>query len=181
MDAFIKGGEIRAGEMSTTENGNIIPSKLSDDIVRKLKETSSIYNDVSKVAYTGVYKQIVENGKVAAGWTDELAAVTSSKSTFNVVDIGHHKLGALVKLSLEIVNQSHVSVVPEVQAQMERSFAEKIEEGIIKGTGVKQPEGLIKKGVAANLASKTAITADEIVGVFHKLKAQYLRNAKDVS
>lgn len=174
---FIKGETRAAGEMTTTANGNIIPTELSKDIIRKVTERSGLFNLVRKVNSTGKYQQIIENNKVTAGWTDELAEITKSNPDYTVVEIGHFKLGALTKISLELINQANFNVTSEVIEQMADAFADKLEEAFIKGDGNKKPTGLVTGGVKVNLSSKTAITADELIDIYHSLKAPYLANA----
>lgn len=174
---FIKGETRAAGEMETTTNGNIIPTQLSNDIIKKVNELSGIFSKVRKVNSTGKYQQIIEKNKATAGWTDELVEVTKTNGDYEVVEIGHYKLGALTKVSLELVNQANFNVTSEVVNQISQSFAEKVEQAIIKGDGVKKPTGLVGGGVVVNLASKTAITADELIDIFHSLKAPYMANA----
>ena len=179
LDAYIRGDEQRAATdpLSTSNNGAIIPEVLSNDIIRSLTELANVVGDISTVNATGVYKQIYEADKMTAGWTDELAQVTASNATFNVVEISHHKLGALAKISYELINQSDFPIVPEVQMQMVNAFAEKLEDAIFNGTGVKQPTGLNTSGTQKNLAAATAITADEIIEIFYTLKSAYRTNA----
>lgn len=177
LSDFIK-GETRAGEMTTTSNGNIIPTDLSNDIIKKVSELSGLFSSVRKINSTGKYLQIVEKGKVTAGWTNEMAEVTKTDGDYETIEIGHHKLGALTKISLELINQANFNVTGEVVGQIARSFAEKVEEGFIKGNGTGQPTGLVSSGVKVNLASATAITGDELIDIFHSIKAPYLPGAK---
>lgn len=174
---FIKGETRAAGEIETTSHGNVIPTELSNDILKKVNELSGLFNSVRKINSTGKYQQIVEKNKTTAGWTDELAEVTATSGDYEIIEIGHHKLGALTKLSLEIIEQANFNVTSEVVGQISRSFAEKVEEAFIKGTGIKQPTGLVTSGVKVDLASATAITADEIIDIYHSIKAPYLPNA----
>lgn len=185
FDAFLRGDmtalrETRAasGAQDTLINENIIPSEFSNDIIRKVTELSGIYSAVNKVNSTGVYKQIVEDNKIKAGWTAELAEVTKSTGDFKILEISHHKLGSLVKLSYEIINQATFPIVGEVTSQMVDAFTQKIEEAVIKGTGSGQPTGLMSGGTAFDLASATAVTTDEIVKIYHTLKAPYLAKAE---
>lgn len=171
---FIKGETRSLGEMDTTVNGNIVPDELSSDILKKVAELSGLFGAVRKVNSTGTYQQIIEKDKATAGWTDELAEVTKTSGDYELIEIGHHKLGALTKISLEIINQANFNVTSEVIDQISRSFAEKVEEAFIKGTGIKQPTGLVSSGVKVELASNSAITGDELVDIFHSLKAPYL-------
>lgn len=174
---FIRGETRAVGEMDTTADGNIIPTELSKDIIKKVTETSDLFNKIKRINSTGKYQQIIETGKATAGWTNELAEVTATDGSYDLIEIGHHKLGALTKISIELINEASFDITGEVVDQISRSFAEKAEQAIIKGTGTGQPTGLVTSGVAVNLASKTAITADEIIDIYHSIKAPYMKNA----
>lgn len=174
---FIKGETRATGEMTTTSNGNIIPTELSNDIIKKVNELSGIFSKVRKINSTGKYQQIVEKDKITAGWTDELVEVTKTDGDYDIIEIGHYKLGALTKISLELMNQANFNITNEVIGQIAQSFAEKVEEAIIKGDGSKKPTGLATSGVSFELSSKTAITADELVDIYHSIKAPYIPGA----
>ncbi|MCL1806031.1 MAG: phage major capsid protein, partial [Clostridiales bacterium] len=163
---------------STTLNENIIPSEFSSDIIRKVVELSGLFNSITRVNAKGVYKQIVEKDKITAGWTKELAEVTKSAADFDILEIKHYKLGALVKLSLEIINQAEFPIINEVTTQMVDAFAYKAEEALLVGTGTEQPLGLMSGGTPFTLASDAAITADELIKIYHALKAPFLAGAR---
>lgn len=171
---FIRGNELRAGEMTTTSTGGIIPSEFSDDIIRKTISLSGIMNMISIVNSKGVYKQIVadDDNKITAGWTDEIAEITSSEAKFKTLEIGHHKLTSLVKLSLELINQNDFDIASEVTSQMYEDFAYKAESAIIGGDGKLKPLGLTASGTAYEV-SAPAFSCDDIVKIFHSLKAPY--------
>ena len=177
---YIRGEEVRADEMTVTSTGGIVPSEFSQDIIRQVKELSGIINLVSVVNSKGTYKQIVADSenKISAGWTDEIAEITASDAKFTTIEIGHEKLAALVKLSLEVINQTGFDIVSEVVEQMVEDFALKAETAIISGTGEGQPTGLTSAGTAYTLASSAAITADEIIQIYHTLKSSYQYNAQ---
>lgn len=176
---FIRGNELRANEMTVAGTGSIVPSEFSRDIIHDTVALSGVLNLVSIVNSKGEYKQIVsdKNNMVSAAWTDEIAEITASDAKFTTLKIGHHKLAALSKLSLELINQNDFDIASEVMYQTERDFAIKAETAIIKGDGSEKPYGLTTGGTAFTLASKTAITADEIVKIYHKLKASYQQEA----
>lgn len=175
---FIRGYELRAGEMTTTSTGGIIPSEFSRDIIHDTVALSGILNLITTVNSKGIYKQIkTDSNMISAGWTDEIASITSSDANFDTIDIGHYKLAALAKLSLELINQNDFNILDEVIYQSERDFALKLETAVIKGTGVKQPTGLVTSGTAFSLESNAAITADEVVKIYHALKSPFHQNA----
>lgn len=163
-----------------TKAGDIIPLTVSNDIIKEITDKSDIYRSITVVNSTGVYKQIVEDDKITAGWTDELADVTASDATWKTLDIGHEKLGSLAKISLELLNQAEINVAAEVRTQMTDAFVDKLEDAIFNGTGTKQPTGLFAAtyGTDYTLASSAAITADEVIDIFHTLKARFRSTAK---
>ncbi|MCM1579637.1 MAG: phage major capsid protein [Ruminococcus sp.] len=176
---FVRGAELRAGEMTTTSTGGVIPADFSEDIISKTTELSGVLQRVSVVNSTGTYKQIIADNeeKISAGWVGEIEDITSSTAKFKTVEIGHHKLAALAKISLELINQNAFDIAGEIENQMMKDFALKAETAIIKGDGKDKPVGLTSSGVSYELASKVSITADDIVQIYHSLKSPYQQNA----
>ena len=62
VNAYIRGQEIRAGEMSTTENG-IIPNEFSADVIHSVKELSGLISHIGIVNSKGDYTQIVADSE----------------------------------------------------------------------------------------------------------------------
>lgn len=179
VNDYIRGVEVRAGEMTTTSTGGIIPSDFSKDIISKTTELSGILNRVTVVNSTGEYKQIIADteNQISAGWTDEIGEITSSTAKFKTISIGHHKLTALAKVSLELINQNAFDIATEIENQMYRDFALKAETAIIKGDGSGKPTGLTTSGTVYTLPSATSITSGDIIQIFHALKSPYQQNA----
>ena len=179
VNDYIRGFEVRAGEMTTTSTGGIIPSDFSKDIISKTTELSGILNRVSVVNSTGEYKQIIADteNQISAGWTDEIGEITSSTAKFKTISIGHHKLTALAKVSLELINQNAFDIATEIENQMYRDFALRAETAIIKGDGSGKPTGLTTSGTVYTLPSATSITSGDIIQIFHSLKSPYQQNA----
>lgn len=174
VDDHTESGSQHAGSSA----GDVIPQTVSGDIIKAIVDRSSVMGDIAMVNSTGTYKQIVEEDKITAGWTDELADVTASDANWDTVEIGHEKLGSLAKISLELLNQAEINVASEVKAQMTDAFADKLEAAVFNGTGSKQPTGLFSGGTKVDLASDQAITADEVINIFYGLKSAFRVNAK---
>ena len=172
------GKEVRANENTIARTGNIVPAEFSRDIIKNVTELCGIMNEITVVNSKGTYKQIIAGeNKITAGWTDEIADIIASTADFTTIEIGHHKLTSLVKISLELINQNEFDVVSEFTSQMNLDFALKAEQGIISGDGVGKPYGLITSGTEYNLAAP-GISSDDLVKIFHTLKAPYHNNAK---
>lgn len=179
---YIRGIDLSVEEraaMSTTTDGVIIPTELSKDIINDVKESSDLISDISIVNSTGTFKQIVEKEKPTAGWTDELAEVTESDGKFETIEIGHYKLGALVKISNELINQADFDITGYMAEQLVEAFDDKLEEAIYSGTGNKQPTGLTSTTTANTymLASAVAITVDELISIKNSVKSRYRKNS----
>lgn len=176
--SYIRGEEVRANEMTTTSTGRIVPYEFSNDIIRNVRELCGILNLISIVNSKGDYKQIVADNenKISAGWTDEIGEITASDAKFTTITIGHHKLTSLVKLSLELINQNEFPIAAEVEGQMVEDFAIKAESAILKGDGNLKPVGLVSGGTKYELPA-AAVTGDDLIRIFHSLKAPFQTNA----
>lgn len=166
---------------STASTGGIVPVEYSNDIIRKTIELSNILSRITIVNSKGVYKQIIEDeveGQTStAYWTGELEKVEESKVKYKTVDIGHEKLASISVVSEEAINQVEFDIVGDIEAKQIRDFAEKAEEAVYSGTGIGMPFGLKTSGTEFTLESASAITADEIIRIYHSLSAGYMANA----
>jgi HK97 family phage major capsid protein len=57
-------------------------------------------------------------------------------------------------------------------------FAYKTEQGVINGAGGDEPTGLMSGGTPFELGAENAVEADEIIKIFHTLKAPFMPGAK---
>lgn len=176
---YINSGEVRAGDgMTITENG-VISTELSRDIIHDVTELSNIIDRISIVNSTGDYKQIVADSanKITVGWAPELSEIMSASAKFKTIEISHHKLASVAKISKELINYNSFDIIGEVTNQFVIDFAMKAEAAIINGTGTDQPTGLTTSGTVYTMGSSTDVTADDIVKIYHKLKAPYQMNS----
>ena len=164
----------------TGTSAGAIPADYSEDIIRKIVARCDILSKISIVNSRGIYKQIVLNDakKITAEWVDEGSEITSSDTEFTTLDIGHHKLAALAKVSLELVNQNDFDIETEVLTQMVDSFALKAETAVISGNGSGKPYGLSTSGTAYTTAAASVLKADDIIKIYHTLNSSYQADAK---
>lgn len=185
INDFVRGTpmpEIRANETTLSANSSVKMQEFSDDIIKSVKVLAGITEEVSTVVATGTYKQILQSDtyKVTGGWVAEKAQFGVSESRWTTKTIDKYKYGSVSVITLEMLKEAAFDVLPEIMEQFGLDFAYGAESGIISGTGdtYGQPTGLVSGGTAYTAASATAITADEMVNVFHSLKAPYYPNAK---
>lgn len=181
--SYIRGGvsELRDNETKLVNSNSIKLSDFSADIVKKMKDLCGIIQRITLVNARGDYKQIVEDDdyKAHGAWTAEGAQITAAESRWKTITIPHFKYPSLSIITLEMLNQAAFDPLPEISNQESLDFAYAVETGIIKGAGdgSGQPTGLVTSGTTFNTASSAAISADEIIDIYHSLKSYYTMGA----
>lgn len=155
-----------------SEGGYLVPDEYERTLVEALEE-ENVFRQMAKVIQTssGDRKIPVVASKGTASWIDEEGAFPESDDSFGQVSIGAYKLGTMIKVSEELLNDS----VFDLQSYISREFARRIgakeEEAFFTGNGTGKPLGILaatggaETGVTA--ASATAVTADELIDLFY--------------
>ena len=176
-------GVLNALQVGTdSEGGYLVPDEFERTLVQALEE-ENIFRQLAKVIQTssGDRKIPVVATKGTASWIDEEGAFVESDDAFSQVSIGAYKLGTLIKVSEELMNDSIFDLESYISAEFARRIGAKEEEAFFTGDGRGKPLGILaasggaETGVTA--ASATAITADELMDLFYSLKAPYRKNA----
>ncbi len=165
-----------------SEGGYLCPDEYEKKLVDALEE-ENIFRKLAKVIQTssGDKKIPVVASKGSASWIDEEGAFEESDDSFGLISIGAYKLGTMIKVSEELLNDSVFDLESYITNEFARRIGNKEEEGFIKGDGNGKPLGILAEtggaetGVTA--ASSTAITSDELIDLFYSLKAPYRKNA----
>ena len=165
-----------------SEGGYLVPDEYECTLVEALEE-ENIFRQLAKVIQTssGDRKIPVVATKGTASWIDEEGAFTESDDSFGQVSIGAYKLGTMIKVSEELLNDSVFDLESYIAREFARRIGAKEEEAFFTGDGSGKPLGILaatggaETGVTA--ASATAVTADELIDLFYSLKSPYRRNA----
>ena len=165
-----------------SEGGYLVPDEYERTLVEALEE-ENVFRQMAKVIKTssGDRKIPVVASKGTASWIDEEGAFPESDDSFGQVSIGAYKLGTMIKVSEELLNDS----VFDLQSYISREFARRIgakeEEAFFTGDGKGKPLGVLaaKGGAEAGVtaASATAVTADELIDLFYSLKSPYRKKS----
>ena len=161
--------------------GYLVPEEFERQIITGLDEFNVMRN-LCKVITTSAERKIpVAATHSTAAWTAENAAYTESNPTFNQKTIDAFKLTDLVKVSIELLEDSMFDLEEYIAKEFARAFGIAEEQAFCVGTGSGQPTGLFTANggtVGVTAAGTTAITADEIISLVYALKSPYRRNAK---
>mgnify|MGYP001313192284 CR=1 FL=1 len=165
-----------------SEGGYLVPDEYERTLVEALEE-ENVFRQLARVIQTssGDRKIPVVATKGTASWIDEEGAYTESDDSFGQVSIGAYKLGTMIKVSEELLNDSVFDLESYISREFARRIGAKEEEAFFTGDGSGKPLGILaasggaETGITA--ASATAITADELIDLFYSLKSPYRRNA----
>ncbi len=163
------------------DGGYLVPEEFERQIVMGLDE-ANVVRGLAKVITTSAERKIpVAATHSAAQWTAENGAYTESDPTFDQKTIDAFKLTDLVKVSIELLQDSMFDLESYIAAEFARAFGIAEEQAFCVGNGTGQPTGIFTaKGgnVGVTAASATAISADELINLVYALKSPYRRNAK---
>jgi HK97 family phage major capsid protein len=171
-----------------TDGGYLVPAEFENRIVAGLEE-ANVVRSIAKVITTSAERKIpVAATHSTAQWTAENAAYTESNPTFAQKTIDAFKLTDLVKISVELLQDSMFDLESYIALEFARAFGVAEEEAFCVGTGTGQPTGIFAENggtVGVTAGSATAITVDNLVDLIYALKSPYRRNAvflmKDVT
>ena len=169
-------------EGTDSEGGFLVPDEFEHTLIESLEE-ENIFRKLAHVitTSTGDRKIPVVASKGSASWVDEEGTINDSDDAFTQVSIGAYKLGTLIKVSNELLNDSVFNLEAYISKEFGRRIGTKEEEAFFNGNGVGKPVGIFNSTGGAQTgittASATEIKADEIIDLFYSLKASYRKNA----
>ncbi len=167
------------------EGGFLVPDEYETRLVQALEE-ANVMRKLCHVISTshGDRKIPVVAGHGSAAWMDEAGGFDESDESFTQVSLSAYKLGTLLKISDELLHDAFFDLESYVESEFARRIGAAEEEAFLSGSGTSKPTGLLNDTGGASLgvtaASATTITMDEIIDLYHSLKASYRRNASFV-
>ncbi len=165
-----------------SEGGYLVPDEYERTLVEALEE-ENIFRRLAHVIQTssGDRKIPVVATKGTANWIDEEGAYEESDDSFGQVSIGAYKLGTMIKVSEELLNDSVFDLEGYISREFARRIGAKEEEAFFTGNGTGKPLGVLAETGGAETgvtsAANNAITADELIDLFYSLRTPYRRSA----
>lgn len=165
-----------------TEGGFLVPDEFEKTLIQALEE-ENIFRRIATVIHSnsGDRKIPVVASKGSAAWVDEEGTYGESDDSFGQITLGAYKLGTLIKVSEELLNDSAFDLESYISAEFGRRLGTKEEESFFTGDGSGKPTGILAATGGAELgktaASATAITADEVIDLYYSLRVPYRKKA----
>ena len=181
FENYIRGRVVneRAGELTKTDNGAVIPTTIANQIIKKVYDISPILEQSTKYNVKGnlqipYYDE--SSSKLTVAYQDELKALTSSNGKFASINLTGYLAGALSKISVSLVNNAQFDIVNFVVNEMADAIKRFIEHELLIGTSDKVT-GLSTLTNKVETATPTAITADEIIDLHYAIKDDFQNGA----
>jgi len=163
------------GETIPSDGGFLVQSEFSAEILKNVWDTGVILPRISKVTLSGNKNSMKFNGLdetsrvdgsraggIRAYWKDEAALKTASKPKFRQIDLKLNKLIGLCYATDELLDDS-AALAQTIQEGFVDEFDFKITDGIINGTGVGQPLGILNSGCVVSVGKETGQVKETIV------------------
>ena len=165
-----------------SEGGYLVPDEFEHTLIDALTEENIFRKNAHVFTTTsGSHKIPIVATKGTASWIDEEGAVPESDDSFGQVSIEAHKVGTLIKVSEELLNDSAFNLEAYFTTEFARRINDKEEDAFFNGNGTGKPTGIFNATGGAQTGvttgSSTTITADEIIDLFYSLKAPYRKKA----
>lgn len=170
---------LNALEVGTaSEGGNIVPTDLDTALIEYLQDWNEFRQFINVLNVGSDREFPIESTLGSADWTAEEAAYNESDPAFGKVTLSAHKLTRIVKVSEELVMDSVFDLMDYLARNFAKSFGLAEEAAIVAGDNSGKPNGFNTAATTGVTAAATgAITADELITLYHSLARPYRRNA----
>ena len=173
-------GDVRQGDSNITkgDNGAIIPKTIANQVIKAVSDISPIFARSKKYNVKGtlsVPTVTAANNGIAMDFASEFSDLESVSAQFTSVDLTGFLAGVLVKVSNSLINNSDINIVNEITGLMADAVAKFFENQLLNGSA--NIDGIKNATNVTNAASKTDITADELIAVQDSIKSAFQRDA----
>lgn len=191
FEAYIRGaamqlrGDTSTSPLTKAANGAIVPTTIAKRVIRKLYDICPILERSTKYNVKGnlaipYYDE--SDTAITVAFQDEFDELVANSGKFTTITLGDYLIGALAKISVQLINNVDFPIVDYVVDQMAYSMKRFFENVLLNGTSGKVA-GLGGNGtatgvtLAVNAAAATAVTANELIELQDKVKDMFQENA----
>lgn len=163
-----------------SDGGYLVPPSYQKSVTMKLN-TLSATRSISTVLGTLSTKNIPTEGDAPTfTWIDELGEYGESKFNFGNKQLGAYKLGGIIKVSEELLQDSMIDFESYMANQIARGIDKAESVAFVIGDGSKKPTGYLNSapvGANSTTAGSNSVSADELIDIFYDLKEEYRKKA----
>lgn len=195
---FAKGGYARVGKSGLTgdilnvltegidvDGGYLVPEEFETQVLKLMYNMDPIRSAATVITTAADRNIPIQTGGSTFGWLGENATYGTSQPAFGKVILSAHKLGGIIPISEELLQDSTFGIESFIQEDAGRAIDSLEQASFCVGTGAGQPQGLFNAtsvagtsvgGVTGGVSATAIITGDNLIDIFHALP-MYHRNA----
>lgn len=169
-----------------TAGGYTVPDEFERQLVQSLDE-NNVFRRIAKVIRTqsGTRTIPIATDSGSASWIEEGTSIDESDISFDKATLSAYKLGCLIKVSNELLNDSAFDIAAHIAQRFGVRFGNAEENAFLNGTGPSatpgtpsQPTGILTT-LTANTTAGSAVdlSFDDMYKLYYSLKAPYRSNA----
>ena len=183
--------EVRdALSVGVDQNGGFtVPDEFERQLIQALEE-NNIFRTLAKTIHTnsGTRTIPIATDSGSASWIEEGAAIQESDMSFAQETLSAYKLGCMIKVSNELLNDSAFNIAAHIAQRFGVRFGNAEEDAFNNGTGPSanpqttpsQPTGILTSltpSAGNTTANAQTVHFDNIYKLYYSLKSPYRRKA----
>ena len=180
--AYIRGVKLQERadvNLTTGDNGAVIPTSIAQKIIKKVVDICPIYQLATRYNVGGTlsipyYDEDTQTIEMA--YATEFQDLESTSGKFGSIELKGFLAGALSKVSKSLVNNSQFDITSFVVTAMAEAISKWIEKELLHGTADKVA-GLSTVKLKVDAAAANAVTADELIDVQEAIPDLYQAGA----
>jgi len=189
--SVLRGGyqvEQRAGnavESTGAAGGFLVPTDFQTQIVNRLEQTSAVRQAGATVLDTSggnpILVPVVTAHSVPEGVVAEGAGPTADVDTFAQKSLGAFKFPALVKVSVELLQDNAVNLEAYLANELGRKIGRIAGDKYAVGAGTTEPTGVFTAADTVTAAADTtSLSTDDVLDLIYSVEPQYRQGASFV-
>lgn len=160
-----------------TAGGYLVAPEQSNEVIELLRAEAAVLPLCRQVPLNRDTLQIpLLSSGATAYWVGENAQITESQQAFGQITLVAKKLGILVKVSNELLEDSDPSVDAIIREDIALTAAEEIDRVILLGSGIgDEPRGLLNIAAVTKTALNAAPTFNNVVDCISRVEQGNVR------
>ena len=148
---------------SLTGAEKVVPTEVIDRIESKLGDYSTLINEVTVEKIGGTGRAVIAGDIPEAIWFEiGKTALDELEDKLDGVELDGFGLGGYVAVPNIIIENSLINLASHVEDRLAKAIAKALDKAILKGTGTKQPTGVVISAPTANKVTSDGTITDLI-------------------
>ena len=148
---------------SLTGAEKVVPTEVIDRIESKLGDYSTLINEVTVEKIGGTGRAVIAGDIPEAVWFEiGKKALDELEDKLDGVELDGFGLGGYVAVPNIIIENSLINLASHVEDRLAKAIAKALDKAILKGTGTKQPTGVVVSAPVANKVTSDGTITDLI-------------------